>query len=224
MKNWLLRSLAMFFCLTLNGFETRDASAAELRYNDLSRVLRPAKVAQKYDRLRVSQQVRSKIVGVSANQIRLEIHPKSGTIVLPVAHDGEIKFPFQAALEIENPVVVTNQPRGSLTLSTTIEIRPPASKRWVIQEFDLALQQARLLITELSSQQRPVGISGAAFEFPKRTSASVTSVGRFERFWMADADGQIVISMQNLQEAKATEIVFSNIPSRIIPYVGEATR
>lgn len=60
--------------------------------------------------------------GVPFDQIKLTLQLKKGPISLPIDGKGHFKLPFSDQLIDENPLMISNQPRGSLSLKFTLAI------------------------------------------------------------------------------------------------------
>ena len=96
-------------------------------FDTLFTVLAPAQQIAKFDRLRAIQRIDSKLAGVTPAQIRIVVKAQGGDIAVPVAADGRIQFPLDETLRAQNPDVQTNQPKGSLSLTVTMELKLPDS-------------------------------------------------------------------------------------------------
>lgn len=59
---------------------------------------------------------------VPLDQISLTLKLKAGSLDLPIDAEGHFSLPFSDALVEENPLMVTNQPRGSLSLKFTLAV------------------------------------------------------------------------------------------------------
>ncbi len=60
--------------------------------------------------------------GVSLDQITLTLQLKKGAVSLPIDSKGHFTIPFSDQLMEENPLMITNQPRGSLSLKFTVSV------------------------------------------------------------------------------------------------------
>src|ERR1700742_1757126 len=66
----------------------------------------------------------------------LTIQSQNGPINVPVSRDGAVEdFPISTELLAENPLVVSNKPKGSLDLALQIRIPVPNQKRFRYSEL-----------------------------------------------------------------------------------------
>lgn len=61
-------------------------------------------------------------INVPLDQITLTLQLKKGSIPLPIDSKGHFKLPFSDQLMEENPLMISNQPRGSLSLKFTLAV------------------------------------------------------------------------------------------------------
>jgi len=59
---------------------------------------------------------------VPLDQIKLTLQLKKGAVSLPIDSKGHFTIPFSAQLMDENPLMITNQPRGTLSLKFTVAV------------------------------------------------------------------------------------------------------
>ncbi len=65
--------------------------------------------------------------GVAVGEITLSIRRASGTVAIDISENGDFTVPWSQELYDENPMVVSNQPKGTMNLAFTIaipEVRP----------------------------------------------------------------------------------------------------
>jgi hypothetical protein len=200
-----------------------QAQESSTPYEVLYGVLMPAQEAKKYDRLRAIERVRSKSATVAASEIRLSIHAKSGVIPIPIAADGTISFPMDAALKAENPPVVSNQPKGSLGLTITFELRLPPGLRIPYTEVVAALTQAREMVAKYGVPGAAPGevpkVGGVEFRFLRGKDASVTIAGKTERLLVADESGSVVLMDDPQLVRENPTVVFSRAPDSALPFL-----
>jgi len=67
--------------------------------------------------------ISSALPGVKPRDIKLYIDSKNGKIPLRLNSDGTFSFPLREDLLEENPFIVANQPKGSMQLKATVELR-----------------------------------------------------------------------------------------------------
>ena len=197
------------------------ADAEPTPYAVLYEVLAPARHAAAFDRLVASARIESKSDGVSPADIRLEIGARAGAIAIVPRADGSVDFPFDDALLAENPPVLTNQPKGTLTLSVTLALRAPERTPWPVAEIQAALVQVEKLLHEHPAPGAGPRVRGAEFRFEPGSDARLTVHGRSERLLGADAAGRIVLMREPDLGAGATEVELSRRPLSVVPYLGE---
>lgn len=79
------------------------------------------------DQLDVHTYIRSKDASVKPSDIKVEARLKSGQVVsISIAADGTFTIPAMPALAQENPLFVSNQPKGTMELDFRVGIKPPA--------------------------------------------------------------------------------------------------
>ncbi len=102
--------------------ETEVGARATLPYRHLMRIAQSdrarEKDAESY-RLRIASSI-----GTAPEKIRLVIDSREGAIPLLVDDQGFFEVPNTLDLLAENPLVVTNQPRGTLNISVSLEVPP----------------------------------------------------------------------------------------------------
>lgn len=189
------------------------------RYAVLYQALETADAARRFDRLVAIQRVESKLDGVKPNQIKIVIRSSNGDMDVPVKGDGEIAFPVTADLLDENPVVVTNQPRGSLTLSVTLALRLPAASRVPVESLLAALAQADALLARRTGAGTPGRVVGVEFQFAAGTPGGITLRGANERWLMPDASGRVRLMRVGDLDTGVTEIELAARPALVLPYL-----
>lgn len=191
-------------------------------YLALYQVLAPARSIRAYDHLLAIERVESKLPGVRAQDIRITIRARGGAIAVPVAADGSVDFPASDELQAENPVVETNQPKGSLMLTVHAALRVPDSLRVPWSEVDAGLRQAEELFAKTSegsaANAKPRGVE---ILFDGSGPASVTLAGKSELLLQAGADGRTLVTRDMVVESERPVLVFSRRPYRLSPWVGD---
>lgn len=221
----MIRPLVLSILALLAPFAAvaNEPSGSATPYLALYGVLAPARSIQAYDRLEPVERIESKLPGVRAQDIRLTIHAKRGVIVVPVAADGSVRFPADAALQAENPAVETNQPKGSLVLSVHAALRVPASLEVPWSEIDAGLQQAQALFaTTTEGSAANAKPRGVEIVFDAGSPASVTiDDGRGEQLLQAGPDRRVLVTREAVSGAGQPRLVFSRRPHRLLPWVGD---
>jgi len=83
------------------------------------------------DRFFVEPVIESKGHKPPPTDTSLIIQSQNGPINVPVSRDGAVEnFPISNELLAENPLVVANQPKGSLDLTLQVRIPAPNQKRF----------------------------------------------------------------------------------------------
>ncbi|MFK5921816.1 MAG: hypothetical protein QM496_06525 [Verrucomicrobiota bacterium] len=125
----MMRQWIFIFCMVGMagfGFSQNQASAekqaavAQLPYHEL------VKIAQS-DSSQNKMEGQLTFVLASNNQVPLDqivltLQLKKGPLTLPLDDKGHFSLPFSESLMEENPLMVSNQPRGSLSLKFTLSV------------------------------------------------------------------------------------------------------
>lgn len=193
-------------------------SSGNTPYAVLYAALKPALEVRRFDRLEARSNVQSKSPTVRPDQIRMEIRSKAGLRKLSVAANGDFEFPLDDALLSENPEVVSNQPKGSLTLSVTIMLRPFPTLRVPYRELTTALAQVEAFIAS-DPGKHGVGVRGVEFNFEPGHQVTVELRGRSEQMLMADDFGRVLLIDAEEWHRPDVEVAFSEPPLRILPYL-----
>ena len=67
--------------------------------------------------------IKSKTPGVQPSDIRLHIESATGQIPIPLNSDGTFSLPISQELLRENPMIVANQPKGTMELEGSITLK-----------------------------------------------------------------------------------------------------
>lgn len=164
----------LLLCLLLSL--CAGAAFAENRYVDLHKVVEPVAKLAGLRYVSADLRVKSTNATVKPETIAFTIRASGGDITVPVDADGRLVLPITDALVAENPVVVSNQPEGSLEISVSFDVRADPQ-----QTFDYALLDAmRREYDEVVGRQKlmwrlfaPDG-DGLLIRFPKGSEATVT--------------------------------------------------
>lgn len=204
--------------LLILGMGVHAQESGVTPYAALYQALQPALDTGQRDRLVAVANVQSKLRGVQPIDIRLEIRSALGARVLPVDASGDFDFPLDQALLANEATVVSNQPRGSLTLSVSVRLRPYPTLRVPWNEISRALLQA----DEAIRSDPAVGtakVVGLEIWFPAEHAASVQISGRLERQWLADTSGRVVLMEIPQWHEADVEVIFSEQPLRLVPHI-----
>lgn len=184
-----------FFLLALLAAAVSAPFAAEtsvVPYAALYESLRPALEVSGHDRLVARTRILSKRGDVAPEQIRLDIQSRAGVRSIQVAANGDVQFPLDDALRAENPPVASNQPKGSLTLSVAIVLKPPPGLRFPYRHIADGIDQMRAIVVADGNGDR-LGVQGVELWFDPAAHAQLSVVGRVERLLMADRTGRILL-------------------------------
>lgn len=198
----------------------RAETSGTTSYAALYQALQPALDMGRRDRLLAAANVQSKLAGVSPSSIRMEIRARAGVRRLKIGTDGTFEFPIAPDLLAEDPDVVSNQPRGSLTLSVTLAFRPYATLRVPYREIRQALAQAEEVVVSDPNRAGAM-VRGVEVHFVPGRDATVAIRGQNERAFMADASGRVLLIDTPLWHQPDVEVEFSEAPLRLIPYVDQ---
>lgn len=97
------------------------------------------------DRLALIQSLRPDSGNLVARPLTMTILAKAGPIDVAVGEDNSFSLPLSDQLKDENPTVVTNQPKGSLSLQVGVRILLPQTTRYGYSEFALGIAQANAM-------------------------------------------------------------------------------
>ena len=120
--------VAFTACLALFGAAALadEAPRASLHYSDLKGYQTRMDGLKDLDQLTVSARISSAQAGVKPSDIKLETKLKSGqTVDIPIDADGRFTLPSSPELTQEDPLFVSNQPKGTLGLNIKFDIKTP---------------------------------------------------------------------------------------------------
>jgi len=211
--------LTALFALLLPSAALPAPPDSATPYAALYQVILPARALASSARLKAVPRIESKLDGIPPERIRLTIHARAGDIHVPVARDGAIDFPLRDDLLAENPPVETNQPKGSLSLSTTVELRLADATEIPARELEAALAEADRFLARQPLEGGQTKVRGVEFVFA-HGAGGVTVRGSTERLLVPDASGRVVL-MRNHELADGDALVaFATRPVQALPYLG----
>ncbi|GGF26171.1 hypothetical protein GCM10011611_35290 [Aliidongia dinghuensis] len=100
---------------------------------------------EKRSRLALLQRLRPDGDNLVARPLTMTIQAKSGPIEIPVADDNSFVLPVDDRLKDENPPVITNQPKGTLSLQVGVRILLPQTTHYAYSEFAEGVRQANAM-------------------------------------------------------------------------------
>ena len=106
------------------------------------------------DRLALVQSLHPDGGNLVIRPLVITILSKNGRIDVPVAADNSFAIPINEDLRDENPTVLTNQPKGSLSLQVGVRILLPQTTRYAYSEFWLGIEQANHMTRRFAGMMR----------------------------------------------------------------------
>lgn len=185
-------------------------------YMALYQSLRPALEVSKHPRLIAHTRVVSKLRHVAPTDIALEVRSRNGLQRVAASRRGDLDFPLDDALRDENPPVFINQPKGSLTLSVDVQLRPPAGRHFPYRELAAGLDDMRALLRSDGAEAAWV-IDGLELWFAPDAGAQVHIEGAIERVLLADRHGRIVLADTRDLHADGVMLKLSAPPLAVVP-------
>jgi hypothetical protein len=212
----------VLFCALLSGLTRPAAADTEIPYEVLYQALAPGLQFERYAHLSVRQQVRSKDLSVAPSQIQIDVLSKSGTLRVPISAAGEMQFPMNESLRTENPMVRSNQPKGSLSLSVTMAIKTPANLKMPYADLFKAAEQATIALQAINPKANNIQVPRIDFFFEPTVEAKIDLISdRSEQTLLANAKGVISIRIDPLLVQQKTELIFSKPVLVALPHVSQ---
>ena len=115
--------LTVLVLMTCSGALSQTQETAYLQYSDVYRAVSGVMKMPMFTNQVIRLTVKSNLPGVRTSDITLYIDSRSGRIPVPLATDGAIQLPESDVLLEENPRIVANQPKGSLSLKGEVETK-----------------------------------------------------------------------------------------------------
>lgn len=191
--------------------------AGSAPYASLYRALEPGLKLDRYDRLLAVQRIQSKLAEVQPGTITVRILAQSGAIDVPIGADGRMRFPLTRELLTENPVVESNQPSGSLSLSVSFEVAPPASSTLAYTDFLDSVRQAQDALRQLDGPYAKAEVVGLEFRMGEPDASATVECPDSEDLLRADQKGRIVVRIDPRLPPADTTIHFSAAPRQAFP-------
>lgn len=219
---WLAVLAVILSCATQPG-HAADTNAA-IPYKDLDEMFQPIATVDPA-KLEIHVFVSSTNKAVRPSDISLTIHSASkGLIPVRLGTNGQvINFPLEKVLRRENPLVVANQPAGTIELWVTIQI-PPSDELTFryrrladgVAEINKSIKaQAGLVLSLLAPK-----VQGVVFLFPKASAGKAkveiqSAAGTKE--YTAGKYGRIKLKLEKALLAENPEVRVSEKPEHIVP-------
>lgn len=191
-----------------------------VRYANLYRALEPGLIIAGFDRLLARQRIVSRQSNVLPSQIEVRILAAAGVILVKVAPDGSVDFPMSKDLLAENPIVESNQAKGSLSLSATMEIKLGKNKIVAYSDFYTSAMQAQQAIAALGPAMAGRKVRSIEFEFDQTQGgrAELTD-NNAEELLVADKQGLLILRIDEALVKRKAQVMFSNLPIAARPHI-----
>ena len=172
---------------------------AQLPYHELVKIAQ-SDSSQPKDKDKLSFVLASN-KGVPLDQIILTLQLKKGPLLLPIDSKGHFTLPFSDQLMDENPLMMSNQPRGSLKLEFTLavpevgKIEPPQVVEGKVKyhalfqplvEFKEAMKKVDTRFGEKGSQQLAIQCvtGGKAITIHQKFGSLTIKAGNDRAVWL----------------------------------------
>ena len=205
---WLICSLAL------------AQAPTDVRYASLYRALEPGLIIASFDRLLARQRIVSRQRDVLPSHIEVRILAASGVIVVKVAPDGSVDFPMTTRLLAENPIVESNQAKGSLSLSATMEVKLGQNKVVAYSDFYESAMQAQQAIASLGPAMAGRKVRSIEFEFVRTQGARAELTDtNAEELLLADKQGLLTLRIDKALATRKAQVRFSELPIAARPHI-----
>lgn len=192
----------------------------QVRYANLYRALEPGLIIAGFDRLLAHQRIVSRQSGIAPSQIEVRILAASGVILVKVGPDGSVNFPMTQALLAENPVVESNQAKGSLSLTATMEIKLGKSKVVAYSDIYESAMQAQQAIAALGPAMAGRNVGSIEFEFDHAQGARAELIdNKADELLIADKQGLVILRIDAALAKRDAHVTFSNLPIAARPHI-----
>lgn len=220
--HWLAALAALLTCLTRTA--TAGETNAAMPYQTFENIFRPiGRIDQ--SKLEVHVFCLSTNKAVRPSDIRLMIHSAAkGLIPVELNTNGQVvRFPLEKDLHRENPLIVANQPAGTMRYEIAIQLPPTNALAFRyhrlgdgVAEMNKSIRaQAGLLLSLFAPKVR-----GVVFFFPQ-TAADKARVeiesAAGKKTYTADNHGRIQLTLDKALLAEDPEVVLSEKPQHIVP-------
>lgn len=173
------------------------------------------------DRSKVAVRIRitSKNASVKASAIALTIDSKTaGQIPVPIGPDGSVgSFPRTDALRKENPLILTNQPKGTLALGVDMGIVVPPTDSFPYARLSEGLAEVNATIKKQSGVLGMfVGsVNRAIFVLNDPAGTVTINAKAGPRPLKADAEGKVALALDPALVKENPTVTVSKRPSWI---------
>ena len=189
-------------------------------YASLYQALAPGLQIADFDRLIARQRIVSRRPDVLPGSIKVRILAKSGVIAIDASDIGDIQFPMTDALLAENPMVESNQPKGSLSLSATMELKLSGQLQVPYSEFFEAAKQAQQAVEKMGAGLAGRKVRSIEFEFDQSANARVELVdSRAEELLFANEFGLLELRVDADLVKRGAQVKFSHRARAARPHI-----
>lgn len=210
--------LAAFLSLFAVGAFSQEP--VRVPYSSLYQALAPGLQIAQFDRLIARQRIVSRRPDVRPETIKVRILAKAGAIDVSASEIGDISFPMTEALLAENPLVESNQPKGSLSLSATMELKLPSELLVPYSEFYAAARQAQQAIDQMGGGLSGRKIRSIEFEFDRTLGARMELLdSRAEELVYANQLGLLELRVDEELVKRGVQVKFSHRARAARPHI-----
>lgn len=173
----------------------------------------------KHPKVRAVVTLESKTGAAKQKPVAMAIQAKNGPIHVAVSEDGEIRnFPISAELLKENPMVQSNQPKGSSQLRVGLEAVLPDRLSYSYRELAQLLDDAN---AEMKKQAGMLSVmmpraKALSFEFGGSGKQTVTIKRAEPQVLNADANGAVRLEIDKTLAAEDPQVVVSEKPTKVL--------
>ena len=198
----------------------KGETVSPVRYANLYRALEPGLIIAGFDRLLAHQRIVSRQSEISPSQIEVRILAATGVILVKVGPDGSVNFPMTKDLLAENPIVESNQAKGSLSLSATMEIKLGKNKIMAYSDLYASAMQAQQAIAALGPGMAGRKVRSIEFEFDRAQGGRAElSDSSAEELLVADNQGLLILRIDEALVKRKAQVTFSNMPIAARPHI-----
>jgi hypothetical protein len=190
----------------------------EVPYATIHKVLSRAQQV-KHPKLRAVVTLESKAGAAKQKPMTMVVQAKSGRINVAVGEDGEIRnFPISAELLKENPMVQSNQPKGSSQLRVDFEAVLPDRTSYSYKELAQLLDDAN---AEMKKQAGMLSMmlpraKALSFEFGNAGKQTVTIKRAEPQVLTTDANGAVRLEIDKKLAAEDPQVIASEKPAKVL--------
>lgn len=206
-----MKYLFLIAALLVCTAEALAQESARVPYSSLYQALAPGLQITRFDRLVARQRILSRRPDVRPETIKVRILAKAGVIDIAATALGDIQFPMSDALLAENPLVESNQPKGSLSLSTTMEIKISDNLEVSYADFFEAARQAQQAVDQMAAGIAGRKVRSIEFEFDQASNARVElQDSRAEQLLYANELGLLELRLDQALVDRGAQVKFSH--------------